>query len=598
MNIRVLYSGRFCRFTCLVLSLALATGPSAAVVAQPPVSEPPIVDVPTADQPIKTPARERVGGDKTLLAAADAGKVDLSYVSPQAVALIVLHPAQLLRAPGSEYLPHEVLTVAGTQHLGIDPADVSEVTIFVDPPMGFQPRFGVAVKFVEPFSMSKLPEQLRAHTQPGELAGQQYLQSSHPQLPSLYMPNDRTLLVAPDASLRQMLAVSELQQTSPLFERVRGVAVASELYAVVDVATLRPMIMPMVQMAIAQQGEKFPAEAKPFVELPNLISSVELTVNLMSAGPNSLVAHANDAASADRIEELIDIAHGMRQQAMEGEIAKLAASEDPIERALAQYMQRMSTATAESIRPAREADSLVLFRLAGSDGSQQDKLVKVAVIGVLVALLLPAVQAAREAARRSQSQNNLKHLMLSMHNYADTHKMFPAHASYSADGKPLLSWRVHVLPFLEEIELYNQFHLDEPWDSEHNLTLVAQMPAVFANPNLDSEPGKTNYLGVVGSDCIFDGTEKGIWFTKISDGTSKTIMLVEADADRAVIWTKPDDFKFDAANPAAGLGGIRPGGWLAGFADGSVQFIAQSVDNETVKSLFTRAGGEVIGELR
>jgi hypothetical protein len=228
----------------------------------------------------------------------------------------------------------------------------------------------------------------------------------------------------------------------------------------------------------------------------------------------------------------------------------------------------------------------------------QRQLTNVAVIGILVALLLPAVQAAREAARRNQSMNNMKQLMLAMHNHHDMRKSFPAHAICSADGKPLLSWRVQILPLIEEQTLYSQFHLDEPWDSEHNRALVELMPAVLRNPNLVSEAGTTNYLAVVGSECVFDGTAKGIGFAKITDGTSKTVMLVEADADQAVIWTKPDDFEHDANNPAAGLGGMRPGGWLAGFADGSVQFIPAEADNQTINALFTRAGGEVIGDLR
>jgi type II secretory pathway pseudopilin PulG len=471
---------------------------------------------------------------------------------------------------------------------------MSEITLFVEPPMGFQPRYGLVLKFMQPLDVAKLPEKLRAHTQPGDLAGQQYLQSTQPQLPSFYMPNDRTLMIAPDALLRQMLAVSELEQISPLFERARFVEGASELYAIVDVTTLRPMVTPFINMAVMQQGEKFPEEAKPFLEAPNLISAIELTINLMSAGTNSLVVHAEDAASADQLETLLDHARELQRKQMAANVAKLQQSDDPIERALGQYIERVSSASADSFRPLRDDDRFVCFQMDGASDPQQRQLYSIAVIGILVALLLPAVQAAREAARRSQSMNNLKQLMLALHNNHDVRKRFPAHASYDAEGKPLLSWRVHILPFLEAGELYKQFHLDEPWDSPHNKQLIDFMPDVFANPNLVGEAGKTNYLAVVGSECVFNGTAMGMSFRSITDGTSKTILLVEADADRAVTWTKPDDWQYDANNPAAGLGGIRPGGWLAAFADGSVQFISNDVDRETLKALFTRAGQEVV----
>src|SRR5271166_372859 len=103
-------------------------------------------------------------------------------------------------------------------------------------------------------------------------------------------------------------------------------------------------------------------------------------------------------------------------------------------------------------------------------------LVVIAIIAMLIALLLPAVQAAREAARRAQCTNNLKQIALAMHNYASANNCFPPAATYTRDGKPLLSWRVLILPYLEQASLYNQFHLDEAWDSPNNKPLGDRMP--------------------------------------------------------------------------------------------------------------------------
>jgi hypothetical protein len=238
---------------------------------------------------------------------------------------------------------------------------------------------------------------------------------------------------------------------------------------------------------------------------------------------------------------------------------------------------------------------LVYFKTDGESSGQQQQLLTIAILGVLVALLLPAIQAARQAAGRNETANNMKQIMLAFHNYHDVKKGFPAHANYSADGKPLLSWRVHILPYLEEgAGVYQQFKLDEPWDSPHNQALIAQMPQVYQNPNLPLEPGKTNYLAVVGEPCIMDGTDKGKRLPQITDGTSNTIMLVESAPDQAVEWTKPDDWEFDANNPKAGLGGVRPGNWNAGFADGSVQPIPEMIDAEQLKAMFTRDGRETV----
>ena len=102
-------------------------------------------------------------------------------------------------------------------------------------------------------------------------------------------------------------------------------------------------------------------------------------------------------------------------------------------------------------------------------------LVVIAIIGVLVAMLLPALQGARNSARSTQCKNNLRQLGLGIINFESTTGRFPASAIYSDDGKPLLSWRVHILPFIEQQHLYEQFRFDEPWDSEHNRKLIAQM---------------------------------------------------------------------------------------------------------------------------
>ena len=218
---------------------------------------------------------------------------------------------------------------------------------------------------------------------------------------------------------------------------------------------------------------------------------------------------------------------------------------------------------------------------------------------VAVALLLPAVQASREAARRMQSANNLKQIALAMHNFHDTYRSLPAAYSKSKEGKPLLSWRVHILPFIEQGELYNQFKLDEPWDSEHNKALIAKMPTVYQSPNSTAGAGKTIYLAVRGDKMMFSTPESaeaptGIGFAKVLDGTSNTIMVVEANNESAVIWTKPDDFVPNEADPLKGLLGLRPGGFQAALGDGSVRFISENIDPKMLMRLFMRADGEVV----
>jgi hypothetical protein len=206
------------------------------------------------------------------------------------------------------------------------------------------------------------------------------------------------------------------------------------------------------------------------------------------------------------------------------------------------------------------------------------------VAAVGAGLMLPAVQKVREAAGRVQEQNNLKQLALAMHNYHDVNGRFPAAASTNPPnrprGRPLLSWRVAILPYLEQQALYQQFKQDEPWDSPHNSKLVSQMPKVFASPRSPAPPGKTRYQVFTSPDnttgrTVF-GRTVGRRITDITDGTSNTIMILEAP--EPVEWTKPQDFDLDFDLDGApegvllGSGLPGPAGFHAALADGTVRF--------------------------
>src|SRR5262249_3525398 len=146
----------------------------------------------------------------------------------------------------------------------------------------------------------------------------------------------------------------------------------------------------------------------------------------------------------------------------------------------------------------------------------------------LGSIILSSVQAVRELATRARDANNLKQIGLAMHNYHDANGAFPPAALYDKDGKALLSWRGLLLPYVEKDNLYQQFKVDEPWDSPHNKKLLARMPPVYKHPNVKkTSPGGTFYQVAVGKGTIFDG-KRGLRITDITDGTSNTIMVAEA----------------------------------------------------------------------
>jgi hypothetical protein len=199
---------------------------------------------------------------------------------------------------------------------------------------------------------------------------------------------------------------------------------------------------------------------------------------------------------------------------------------------------------------------------------------------------------ARRDATRKKVVNGLKQIGLGMHNYADAYGTFPPHAVYSKDGKALLSWRVLILPYVGEGDLYKKFKLDEPWDGPNNKKLIEKMPKIYVPVRgKASEKFGTFYQAFYGKGSIFEG-KRGVKFSDIFDGTSNTFLVAEAGKD--VVWTKPEDLPFDAKKKLPKLGPTDDDGFFVVFADGSVRFIRKTVKADTLKALITRSGGEVV----
>jgi prepilin-type processing-associated H-X9-DG protein len=220
------------------------------------------------------------------------------------------------------------------------------------------------------------------------------------------------------------------------------------------------------------------------------------------------------------------------------------------------------------------------------------------VIGCLVtaSVFLPAFRSAREAARRAQCVNNLKQIGLAFHNYHEANDCLPPAAITDRNGRPLLSWRVAILPYMESSPLYSNFHLDEPWDSPHNLALLDQMPLVYACPSdLNRKPGTTGYQAVIGPATAFTPDLKLLSFRDFTDGLSNTVVVGESRS--SVPWTKPDDLPLDLSLPLSGLGsyhGYHNNGFNALFADGSVRFLKSWISPIVLVALLTRNGSEVV----
>jgi hypothetical protein len=193
----------------------------------------------------------------------------------------------------------------------------------------------------------------------------------------------------------------------------------------------------------------------------------------------------------------------------------------------------------------------------------------------------------------------LRQIALGLLNYESAKRQLPPASSfmYFANrqrqrSKYPHSWRVEVLPYLEEQVSHDEYHYDEPWDSEANKKILSHMPSVFrsaADP--DPKSSNTSVFVFTGPGTIFDG-EEGTKLRTIADGTSKTILLVEAK--RPVPWTKPDDIPYDADKPLPKLERWWPDRILMAMADGSAMTVSTDVDEVILRAHITRNGNEIV----
>jgi hypothetical protein len=334
-----------------------------------------------------------------------------------------------------------------------------------------------------------------------------------------------------------------------------------------------------VPAAAEAVGDRVPPEGEAFKPLLKA-ESATLTLDVGAEARATLLLPFGREADAKAAEKSLEAGLQLAQKGLAQALQRMGPEEGlaPLVKQLEGVQTALKEARVERRRTTLEASAHAK--------------VDVAAVGVAA---MQGVQKTREAASRTQSTNNLKQIALAMHNYHDTNRAFPPQAVFGKDGKPLLSWRVLLLPYLEEQELYKQFKLDEPWDSEHNKKLLAKMPRVYKDPG-GTEKALANhatyYQGYVGKGAFFEG-KKGLRFADFPDGTSNTLMIVEAATP--VPWTKPEDIPFDPTKPLPKRSNLWGGGFLASMCDGSVRLISKNVTPQTLRNAITRNDGNPLG---
>jgi hypothetical protein len=452
--------------------------------------------------------------------------------------------------------------------LGMSPGDIERVSVLVKK-LDFDnpPDFVAVARASKPFDPGKIRKMIAPNAAPKQHGNKAYFADAKT---ALGFPDERTAVAGTESAVRQFL---DQPPTGALL--IPGVTLPSGMENRHLVAMVK---VPPELMAKAKQD--LPPEAQPYKALLEM-QSATLAVDLGNDLVLDLQLSFADDGRAREAEKAARAALDFARQSLNQLKQQIPAGAPEAEQA--KQMFQVLEGMLDKVKVEQRGRQLLAHFSA--DGK--------ALSAMLTGLMLPAVQKVREAANRATSANNLKQIALAMHNYHSAHNRLPPAVVYSKDGKtPLYSWRVELLPYLEQDNLYNQFKRDEPWDSPHNKKLLAQMPKVYAPvQGTTREPYSTFYQVFTGPEALFDGRRQ-TGFQHIQDGTSNTLMVVEAG--EAVPWTAPRDLPYQKDLSLPRLGGMFPTGTNAVMADGQVRVIPRTANEKVLRALITYRGGEVV----
>ncbi len=517
-----------------------------------------------------------------------SGAKEFWFVTKDDIAAISVRPSRILRNPMLKDLPRDTVFGEMTEDTGIDPMDLEQMTILVAsslipdpnaPPAGPESPT-VVFRFSKAIDAKSMSNRLLDDTVERSHNGKTYYTTTIPDdVPAEYRSmmrivagcalEERTFFVGPEPRLKAILS-QQAGSASPLRGMLAELGTDDDAIVVVRLESVKDKLK-----RLADEGrEALPPPMADLADIPDQLSSAVIRVNISSDNLLSATLTGYDAQSAGKLETHISGGIDMAKQAFAGirdQLGMVLPGEAGTEAAglVDQFIAGITVKKSGSTLEVNVKKPAGLTDFANDIGPK-------------------LAEMAEQSAQDAMQMNNLRQLALAMHNYHDVNGHLPS-TIRDSDGKPLLSWRVHLLPYLEADDLYQQFKLDEPWDGPNNKPLIERMPEVFGT----NGDGKTRYLAFSGENTPLGG-EKPVGFRDVIDGTSNTIMCVQAGPEKAVTWSKPEDLEFNQENPLAALGTIPAKGFRTALLDGGCYTIPKDIELETLRRLIQHNDGQPV----
>jgi Protein kinase domain/Protein of unknown function (DUF1559) len=558
---------------CLLLLLTCSLGLNLVTMLFLPSDQGALHATPPVVESMSTPT---VAGERVVLPD------DLDLVPRDAPLFLTVRVADLWKREDMQelntFLVQEKiadLSALSDQAVPIPLRDWERAT-YVNLQMPLVQSFVVILSPTHPFRREALEAELRKRgLNDRQVEGKSIFGSGPDGRQFVYVHNDRVVVWSNrEQSLRDWLARLPAADASGVLRPALDRAARERHHFVLGAAPpreVRDELVPSLQgpyRGVPPQAGLKPPDLQPLAE----VQTVTLTADLKTRTPGG---------SSDGLDVDLRLGYADPAAAQKGHETAMGLRDF-----LAAVMKLHATGTLEGIPPSlAQGLTLTLSNAAVEQRGPEDH-VNLKMAGGRG--WLPAAAAGfKEEADRVRSLNNLKQLGLGILNYGDTYRQLPHAALADKAGKPLLSWRVALLPFLDQGELYKQFKLDEAWDSPNNKKLLDQMPVQYEPPLKPTgwKPNTTFYQVFVGNQTLFP-PGKAMRLGDLGGGSADTLMVVEAG--EAVPWTKPQDLPYDPNGPLPMLGGIFHYGFQAVMADGrSSRFLPKNIPPATLRTLIT-----------
>ncbi len=508
-----------------------------------------------------------------------AAKV-MELVPVNGVFSLTIRLQQVAKDPALSFMPWEIMSGATMDTMGVDFLAIERVDWLINWRADNQAGMAVIISTNGKVKLEELkPECFTDQVVPGANGRKYRALASPPVRRAALCQLSDTQFVIGDPALAESLLTSQ-PGPGPLREQMLRFGEAGHITAILTLAPAKAAILEAIQQA----PDNIRTDIQTLVDKTQVIAA-KSQVGLNMAIP--IVMETASESDAQAVEQSWNRLVKTLVLQWRGSLRRFAPLEpdsqtvDPV----GSYGARAGMEIVKQLTPARNGSRLTLK----VDNETAHLLRGITTFNALLpGMAQTYAYPSGFALRSNQDDQNLKQIMLAVYNYESVYKEMPTRGNNSRDAKSLLSWRVALLPYLEQVQLYNKFKLDEPWDSEHNLALLKEMPAVYKVKKAKVQPGYT-VIHVPTGPGLANEVDKRMRLREFLDGTSNTIYLALSTDEAAVPWTKPDEFN-PIEHPE--LLRVEKEQYTFGVTDGSILHLPASITPEKLKVWFTRAGGE------